>query len=391
MTMAAMDSVLPARPSPWASRISVAAVHFFVLVLFLESMRSDTGAAILGLVLAHVYSVMVLFYWSNLERSTAGDTVIVALTLEYMLIAIMFWDGFSAWPWSTFFGLFIVQACALTVVRFWKSLRKAPPSAWFGLVVILLYVMVAATAPIIAPFTETEIVGDSYESWGPQFLLGTDNLGRDWLTRLIYGARNTIGIAFVTTCLAFVIGALGGFMAAALGGWMDQIIGRIVDVLMAIPSLIFALLILTILGTSVPVLIGTIALLDSTRVFRLARAVGMNIVVMDYVEVARLRGERLWWVITREVLPNAMPPLVAEFGLRFCFVFLFLSALSFLGLGIQPPAADWGSMVRDNATLITFGDITPLLPAAAIALLTVGVNFVVDWFLHQTSGLRDDH
>jgi peptide/nickel transport system permease protein len=160
---------------------------------------------------------------------------------------------------------------------------------------------------------------------------------------------------------------------------------------MAIPSLIFGLLILTILGTSIPVLIVVIAVLDSTRVFRLARAVGMNIVVMDFVEVARLRGEGLWWVIRSEVLPNAMPPLVAEFGLRFCFVFLFLSALSFLGLGIQPPTADWGSMVRDNATLITFGDITPLLPAAAIALLTVGVNFVVDWFLHQTSGLRDEH
>ncbi len=112
---------------------------------------------------------------------------------------------------------------------------------------------------------------------------------------------------------------------------------------------------------------------------------------MDYVEVSRLRGEGMWWVITREIMPNAMPPLVAEFGLRFCFVFLFLSALSFLGLGIQPPTADWGSMVRDNATLISFGDITPLLPAMAIALLTIGVNFVVDWFLHQTSGLRDDH
>ena len=390
-TIAIMDSALPARPSPWASRIAVAAVHFFVLVLFLQNMRDNTGFAILGLLLVHIYSVGVLVYWSKLERSTAGDTAIVALTLEYLLIAIIFWDGFSAWPWSTFFGLFVVQASALTAVRFWKGLRKAPPSAWFGLVVILLYVMIAATAPIIAPFTETEIVGGSYEPWGQQFLLGTDNLGRDWLTRLIYGARNTIGIAFVTTCLAFLIGALGGFLAAALGGWMDLIIGRVVDVLMAIPSLIFALLILTILGTSVPVLIVTIAVLDSTRVFRLSRAVGMNIVVMDYVEVSRLRGEGLWWVITREVLPNAMPPLVAEFGLRFCFVFLFLSTLSFLGLGIQPPTADWGSMVRDNATLITFGDITPLLPAAAIALLTVGVNFVIDWFLHQTSGLRDDH
>ena len=400
MTATAMDSALPARPSPWASRISVAAVHFFVLVLFLQNLHADTWLAILGLVVAHLYSVIVLLYWSNLERSTAGDTVIVALTLEFMLIAIIFWDRFSLWPWSTLFGLFVVQACALLAVRFWKGLRKAPPTAWFGLVVILLYVIIAATAPIIAPFTETEIVGSEYEAWGGQFLLGTDNLGRDWLTRLIYGARNTIGIAFITTCLAFVIGVLGGFLSAALGGWTDQILGRVVDVLMAIPSLIFALLLLSIFkdysvfGLTIHpmvLLVVIIAVLDSTRVFRLARAVGMNIVVMDYVEVSRLRGEGLWWVITREVLPNAMPPLVAEFGLRFCFVFLFLSALSFLGLGIQPPTADWGSMVRDNATLISFGDITPLLPAMAIALLTIGVNFVVDWFLHQTSGLRDDH
>ena len=397
MAVTTLESALATQPSPWASRLAVAAVHFFVLVLFLENLRDNTWWAILGILLIHVYSVLMLRLWSNLERSTAGDTLIVTLTLEYVLIAVLFWDKFSGWPWSAFFGLFLVQACACLVVRFWKELSKAPPTAWFGLVVILFYVLVAATAPIIAPFTETEIVGAEYEAWGGQFLLGTDNLGRDMLTRLVYGARNTIGIAFVATCLAFFIGAFGGFMAAALGGWVDMILGRAVDVLMAIPSLIFALLLLTILGTSIPVLIVIIAVLDSTRVFRLARAVGMNIVVMDFVEVARLRGEGLWWVIRREVLPNAMPPLVAEFGLRFCFVFLFLSALSFLGLGIQPPTADWGSMVRDNATLISFVvddfqlGIMPLLPAAAIALLTVGVNFVVDWFLHKTSGLRDDH
>ncbi len=391
MAVTTLESALPAQPSPWASRLAVAAVHFFVLVLFLENLRDNTWWAIFGIVIIHVYSVFVLRMWSGLERSTAGDTLIVTLTLEYVLIAALFWEGFSGWPWSTFFGLVLVQACAYLIVRFWNGLSKAPPTAWFGLVVILLYVLVAATAPVIAPFTETEVVGAEYEAWGGQFLLGTDNLGRDMFTRLVYGARNTIGIAFLTTCLAFFIGAFGGFLSAALGGWVDMILGRVVDVLMAIPSLIFALLILTILGTSIPVLIMVIAVLDSTRVYRLARAVGMNIVVMDFVEVARLRGEGLWWVIRREVLPNAMPPLVAEFGLRFCFVFLFLSALSFLGLGIQPPTADWGSMVRDNATLITFGDITALLPAAAIALLTVGVNFVVDWFLHKTSGLRDDH
>ena len=390
MTTATIESALPTRPSPWASRVAVTAVHFFVLVLFLENVRADTWLAILGFLAIHVYSLSVLRYWSNMERSTAGDTAIVALKLEYLLIAVLFWDSFSVWPWSTFFGLVLLQLCVFSAVRFWKGLSKAPPSAWFGLVVILLYVMIAATAPIIAPHGETAIVGAEFEPWGDQFLLGTDNLGRDTFTRLIYGARNTIGVAFLTTLLAFVVGALGGFLGAAVGGWVDQGLGRVVDVMMAIPSLIFALLILTIVGTSIPALILVIGILDSTRVYRLARAVAMNIVVMDYVEVARLRGEGLWWVIRREVLPNAMAPLVAEFGLRFCFVFLFLSALSFLGLGIQPPTADWGSMVRENATLITYGDVTPLLPAAAIALLTVGVNFVVDWFLNLTAGLRDD-
>ena len=272
----------------------------------------------------------------------------------------------------------------------WRELKKAPLSAKFGLLVIAGYVFVALFAPVLTPYGESEIVGSEFEEWGDKFILGTDNLGRDMLTRLLFGARNTIGIAFVTTCLAFLIGGISGILAAALGGWVDQVLSRFVDVLMAIPALIFSLLLLTIFGTSIPVLIIIIAVLDSTRVFRLARAVSLNVVVMDFVEAARLRGEGIGWITIREVLPNIMPPLVAEFGLRFCFVFLTIAALSFLGLGIQPPTADWGSMVRDNATLIGYGDPTPLLPAAAIALLTVGVNFVVDWFLHKTSGLRDD-
>ncbi len=274
-------------------------------------------------------------------------------------------------------------------MRFWKLLKKSPWSARFGFLVIVFYVFLAVFAPVLTPYGESQIVGAEYEPWSKSFLLGTDNLGRDMATRLIYGARNTIGIAFITTCLAFFVGTLFGFLASTLGGWVDQILARIVDVMMAIPSLIFALMILSIVGTSIPALILVIGILDSTRVFRLARAVSMNIVVMEYIEVARLRGEGLWWVMRREMLPNAMAPLVAEFGLRFCFVFLTLAALSFLGIGVQPPTADWGSMVRDNATLISFGDITPLLPACSIALLTVGVNFVVDWFLNLTSGLKE--
>ena len=270
-----------------------------------------------------------------------------------------------------------------------KIISSAPLSAKFGMLVVLIYSIVAIFAPFIAPYGEREILGRSFELWSDKYPLGTDNLGRDMLSRMIFGARNTIGLALSITILAFLLGSLTGMIAAALGGWVDQILSRIVDVLMSIPSLIFALLILSIFGTSVPYLIATITVIDATRVFRIARATAMNVVVMDYVEVARVRGEKLDWVIRKEILPNITAPLLAEFGLRFCFVFLFISALSFLGLGLQPPSADWGSMVRDNASLITFEDITPLLPAGAIALLTIAINFIVDWMLHKSSGLKD--
>lgn len=274
-------------------------------------------------------------------------------------------------------------------------LKKSPLTARFGMIVIAIYVIVAVFAPWIAPYGEAAVFPTPYAPWGGDHALGTDQIGRDILSRMIFGARNTVGIAVATTFLAFLIGASLGLAAAINRSWLDQLISRSVDVLMAIPSLIFALVLLSIFGSSVINLIIIIAILDSTRVFRLTRAVAVNVVVMDYVEAAKLRGEGLGWIMRREILPNIMPPLVAEFGLRFCFVFLTIAALSFLGVGIQPPTADWGSMVRENASLIQFAQydlkagLTPLLPAAAIALLTVAVNFVVDWFLHHTSGIKD--
>ena len=276
------------------------------------------------------------------------------------------------------------------------DLAKSPMTAKFGLLVILVYVLIALFAPFIAPYGEAEVFPIPYAPWSSEFVFGTDQIGRDIFSRLIYGARNTVGIAVATTALAFIIGGILGLAAAIARGWLDQLLSRTVDVLMAIPSLIFALVLLSIFGSTVTNLIIIIAVLDSTRVFRLTRAVSINVVVMDYVEAARLRGEGLIWIMRREILPNIMPPLIAEFGLRFCFVFLTIAALSFLGVGIQPPTADWGSMVRENASLIQFAQydikagLTPLLPASAIALLTVAVNFVVDWFLHKTSGIRDE-
>ena len=280
--------------------------------------------------------------------------------------------------------------------RSWIVLKKAPPTAWFGMIVFFCYMFVALFAPWLAPFGEAEIFPVPFAPWDETHVFGTDQIGRDILSRLIYGARNTMGIALLTTLLSFLIGGALGLIAAIDRGLVDQTLGRAMDVLMAIPSLIFALMLLSIFGSTVTSLIIIIAVLDSTRVFRLTRSVAVGVVVMDYVEVARLRGEGLGWVMRREILPNVMPPLIAEFGLRFCFVFLTIAALSFLGLGIQPPTADWGSMVRENANLIQFAAydikaaLTPLLPATTIALLTIAVNFMVDWFLHHTSGIKDE-
>ena len=280
--------------------------------------------------------------------------------------------------------------------RFVLDLKKSPISARFGLIVIAIYIFIAVFAPWLAPYGESQVFPAPYEPWSKEFIFGTDQIGRDILSRMIYGARNTVGIAVATTALAFFIGGALGLAAAIAKGWIDQLLSRLVDALMAIPSLIFALVLLSIFGTNIINLIIIIAILDSTRVFRLTRAVSLNVVVMDFVEAARLRGEGLAWIMRREILPNILPPLIAEFGLRFCFVFLTIAALSFLGVGIQPPTADWGSMVRENASLIQFAQydikagLTPLLPAAAIALLTVAVNFVVDWFLHKTSGIKDE-
>jgi len=292
-----------------------------------------------------------------------------------------------------------------------KLFRQMPLTAAFGILIIILYAVVAIFAGALAPYGQAEILGaanvmaggDPALGGNPAYPLGTDQLGRDILSRLIYGAQNTVGIAFVTTLLAFFVGGSLGFLAATLQGWLDQLLSRSVDALMAIPSLIFALLLMTIasvwaveLGVPMTIfMILIIALIDSTRVYRLARAVGLNIVVMDYIEAAKLRGEGLGYLVFKEILPNAMAPLLAEFGLRFCFVFLTIASLSFLGVGIQPPLADWGTMVRDLAPFINFAAfaptaaITPLLAAGAIALLTVAVNFVVDWMLQKSSGLKE--
>ena len=265
------------------------------------------------------------------------------------------------------------------------TIKRAPFSAKCGMAIIVVTVFVVIFAPYLAPYGESKIVGTVWEDSSAKFWLGTDNLGRDMVSRLIYGAQTTVVIALLATLLSFTIGATTGFAATIYGGWIDTVLGRVVDTMMAIPAMIFALLALSILGTDVIVLILVAAVLDSTRVFRISRAVSMDIYVTEYVESSRLRGEKTWYIMRREILPNCIGPLAAEFGLRFCFQFLFISSLSFIGLGIQPPYADWGGIVRENSSAIGFGTLAPLYPAFCIAIVTIGVNLVVDWVLSLNS------
>ena len=272
-----------------------------------------------------------------------------------------------------------VRPTKMMVVK--QFLSGMPLTARVGLAIILINLFVVVFAPWLAPYGETELVTDVWAPVSAEHWLGGDHIGRDMLSRIIYGARTTIAIAFVATVLAFFMGIVTGFAAAVLGGIFDSILSRFVETLMAIPTLLMALVVISVLGSDLFVLVAVIAVLDSTRVFRLSRAIAMDVAVMEYVEAARLRGERLWWIMTREILPNTTLPLIAEFGLRFVFAFLFIAALSFLGLGIQPPLADWGGMVRESSSAIIYGIVAPLYPAGAIAILAVGTNILVDYVL----------
>src|SRR6476646_2298862 len=268
------------------------------------------------------------------------------------------------------------------------DIKRIPIPALIGIILTALFVLAAIFAPWISPHDNAEIVGDVWEPMSAAHWLGTDNLGRDLLSRMIYGARITLFIAVLATALSFSLGAILGFSAAVFGGWFDTILSRLVDLLMSIPTLIMALVVLSVLPANVLTLILVMGILDSTRVYRLSRAVAVDINVMDYVEAAKLRGEGSAWIIFREILPNALSPLVSELGLRFIYAVLFLSTLSFLGLGVPPPDADWGGMVKENKDGIVFGIAAALIPAGAIAALAISVNLVADWILNRTTSLK---
>ena len=275
----------------------------------------------------------------------------------------------------------------------------APPTrfrfsltGWVGASIVCFWIVIAIAGPFIAPYGENDLpFPDDYSEFQlpkPGALLGTDVSDRDILSRLMYGAGRTMGIAFLATVLAYVIGVVLGIGAAISGPRVDMVLSRINDAFLSLPTIMFGLVVVAALGSSIPVLICTAGVIYATIVFRLARALGQEVMVMDFVEAARVRGEGRWWIIAREIWPNVAMPLMTDFGLRLIYIILFIASLSFLGLGVQPPKADWGSMVRENLGALQYGaSVIPVVaPAFCIATLTVAINLVIDDISAQSGG-----
>jgi peptide/nickel transport system permease protein len=282
-----------------------------------------------------------------------------------------------------------------------EELPDAPPrrrlkfslSGKLGICIVALWMVLGIIGPYISPYHEAEILDEvlfvvpgsgieypetDYQGPSKVAWLGTDYIGRDTLSRTLFGARTTLGLSLAATLLAYGVGVTLGIGAAVSGGMVDMGLSRTIDAFLSIPPIMLGLIVIAAIGSTIPILIVLTGLIYATLVFRIARALGQDVMVSDFVEAARVRGEGLWWIITREILPNVAMPLATDFGLRFVWIILFISSLSFLGLGVQPPMADWGGMVKENLSGLPYGSIAPLVPAMAIATLTISINMIVD-------------
>jgi len=263
-----------------------------------------------------------------------------------------------------------------TALNFWRSLSNTGRA---GLIMTLFWLSMALFGGWLAPYSVEDIAGGGInEGFSRAFLLGTDYLGRDMLTRVLYGARYSIGLALSAAILASVCGTLLALLAAMSGRWLEELLGRINDALLIMPGKIMALLMVAVFGSSLPMLILTAVITYWPGAYRIAYAMASNLRSMDYVQAAKLRGESKLYIALTDVLPNMLHPMLTDFGLRFVYIVLLLSGLSFLGLGVQPPYADWGTLVHENLQALFDGSPAVLVPAVAIASLTIGVNLFID-------------
>jgi len=251
------------------------------------------------------------------------------------------------------------------------GLGKDPHGAsWLGLVgaaMCAIWLLVAMFGPWLAPHPVGEVVSDNvFDTFSAAYPFGTDYLGRDMLSRILVGARFTVGLALVAAVLSSTLGTSLALLSVVSPKWLDELISRLMDAFISIPSKMLALIMVSAFGSYTP------------GAFRIARSMAVNIEALEYVQVARTRGERRLYIACVEILPNILNPVLADLGLRFGFIVLLLSGMSFLGLGVQPPDADLGSLVRENIGGLNQGAPAIVIPALAIGTLTIGVNLFID-------------
>jgi peptide/nickel transport system permease protein len=262
--------------------------------------------------------------------------------------------------------------------RAWRTLRSSR-TALVGLAVVGVHILIALIAPLLTSYDPIAndpshaLLGPSWSHWA-----GTDQYGRDVLTRVLYGGRYALGVSVVATLIALALGTVIGCAAALRGGWFDDVLGRIFDAVLSVPAVLALLVVVTALGTGPAVIVIAVAVVFVPQVVRVVRGAALAVVPNDYVTAARARGERTWSILWREVLPNIVDVVCVEFAMRASWVVLLISSLSFLGFGADPPTPDWGLMVAENRTAITVVPMASLAPIIALATLVVGLNLAAD-------------
>jgi peptide/nickel transport system permease protein len=260
-------------------------------------------------------------------------------------------------------------------------------AAWVGLAMLIVTVAVGIFGRYVAPYAPDEMFGSPFAGPSSHHFLGLDFAGRDVLSRFLYGGQTAIVVALTGTVLGFILGCCLGLVSAYRRGWVDEVIGRSTDLALAFPALILSLLLLAAFGTSLALVVFAITITTAPGVARIARAATLEVVDLPYVESARARGERASYVMAIEILPSVRGPLLVDFGLRLTTAILLVAALSFVGLGLQPPAADWGLMIGENRIGLNVQPWAVIVPAAAIAALTIGVNLIIDGVARRTSSI----
>lgn len=246
-----------------------------------------------------------------------------------------------------------------------------------GPTILLFVLLVALVGPLVAPHEPTQTIGVPGTRPGGGAWLGTDGLGRDIFSRVLYGGRTTLGLGALATLLGYLMAIAIGLTAGYLRGWVDGLLMRAVDVLVVFPPLIIVLVLVTG-GNKITVLVAAVSIVQIPGMSRVVRTVTMEVGTASYVEAAVARGERAFAVVTREIMPNIIGAVLAPMGLRFAYAIILIASVNFLGLGLQPPTADWGLMVSENRQILALNPYSVLAPAVMIGLLTIGVTMVGD-------------